>query len=424
MAWKIKGQKELSGIIPVSGSKNAVLPIIAASILAKDKVTLRNVPDLSDVSYMTLILNELNVHTDYDEKTKVLEIDATNLKNNATSENFASKLRASFLVSGSLLGLFGKVQYPMPGGCSIGQRPIDLHLKAFKQLGAEHSIRRGHVLIEGDLKANSIFLDFPSVGATENALLTAVSVQGKTTILNAAEEPEIFELVRFLKEMGADIYKEEGKSWVVNGGKELKGVDFKVCSDRIEAGTWLTLSALTNGAVKVSKVEEDSIHNILVKFGEAGYNINKEYINDEMIYSLTKKEAKSQQRISLQTGPHPSYPTDMQPLMTVLASLTDGMHVVVDTVFSNRFQYAHELLKMGAKIEVLDSRMGIINGVDGLQSSIVTATDLRAGAALVLAGLVAEGETVVTDTDHILRGYEDILKKLENINAEISVVNN
>lgn len=415
MTWKIQGNANIEGIVPVSGSKNAVLPIIAGSILAGEKVTLRNVPALSDVFNLLSILEDLGVESTFDTKANVLEIQPLGLINSTISVDKASKLRASFLVAGSLLGRFSEVAFPFPGGCSIGSRPIDLHLKAFNILGAENTTKNGCVNLKGELKANDIFLDFPSVGATENAILTAVSIEGRTRIQNGAEEPEIKDLVNFLNHLGADIKLESPKTWVIEGGKPLSGGDYTVMYDRIETGTWLALSAMTNGRVKVQNVDEESTFNILQKFKESGFNV----IVENGVYSIVKEEEKA---ILFQTGPHPSFPTDMQPLMLTVATVSEGMHIGLETIFSNRYLYLAELMKMGGNNQIIDDKMAVIKGVNGLQGAQVKATDLRAGASLVIAAIVAEGDTIIQDTYHIERGYEKIFDKLHNIGINIQEI--
>lgn len=415
MVWKIQGNKNVEGIIPVSGSKNAVLPIIAGAILANGVVKLKNVPDLSDVHNLLSILEDLGVVHNFNVDSNELTIDPSGLKNNVVSVNKANKLRASFLVAGSLLGFFKEVTFPFPGGCSIGSRPVDLHLKAFNILGAENETRNGCVNLKGDLKAKDIFLDFPSVGATENAILAAVSIEGTTRILNGAEEPEIVDLVNFLNHLGADIVKETPKIWVINGGKSLSGGEYEIMSDRIEAGTWLALSAMTNGKVKVQNVEEESTFNILQKFKDAGFKVVVE--ND--IYSIVKEEDKA---ILFQTGPHPSFPTDMQPLMLTVATVSNGMHIGLETIFSNRYLYLAELMKMGGNYQILDGKMAVVKGVEGLQGAQVKATDLRAGASLVIASIIANGETAIYDTYHIERGYEKIFSKLRSVGVQIEKI--
>lgn len=413
--WEIKGSKSLEGIIPISGSKNATLPILCASILTGGLVNLKNIPALTDVDYTLQILNSLGVTTVFNKEENNLYIDAKELKNIEIDSELASKLRGSFLLAGALLGKYGEVRFPLPGGCNIGVRPIDLHLKAFSSLGAKWHIENGYVVLSGKLKAGTVFLDFPSVGATENAILAAVSIKGKTTILNGAEEPEIVDMIAFLNSLGADIRKEEGKTWVVYGGKTLTGGEYSVMPDRIEAGTWLVLSALTDGKVKVSNLNENELKNVLMKFTEYGYTIVKE----DNTFSL---KLNTPQAVSFQTGPHPSFPTDMQPQMLTLASLTKGMHIGVETVFENRFQHLPELERMGANYKVFENRMAVLNGVDKLYGTTVSATDLRSGASLVIAGLLAEGTTIIENTYHIERGYENILHKLSLIGADIQKV--
>lgn len=416
MALKIEGLNPLSGTIAVSGAKNATLPILCATILSSEQLTLLNVPNLTDVQNVIHILHSMGVETSFNEEENKLEINPINLFNGTIDPMLAGKLRASFLIAGSLLGKYGKVRFPLPGGCAIGQRPIDLHLKAFQSLGASWKIEHGHVLIEGPLKAGTIFLDFPSVGATENAILAAVSIEGETTILNAAEEPEIVDLVNFLNQMGADVRKEAGKTWVINGGKPLKSTTYSIMPDRIEAGTWLTLSALTNGNVKVRGIEKTSINNVFHKLIELGFQINEQ----NGVYSVNP--ISPSRAMSFQTGPHPSFPTDMQPQFLVLAALTKGMHIAVETVFENRFQHVPELMKMGTNIKVFENKIAAIYGGKSLTGAPVKATDLRAGAALILAGLMAKGTTTITDEYHIERGYENVLSKLQSIGANISKI--
>jgi len=301
----------------------------------------------------------------------------------------------------------------LPGGCSIGQRPIDLHLKVFNSLGGSSKIEHGYVTVQGKLKSGTIFLDFPSVGATQNALLTAVSIEGVTTILNAAEEPEIEDLIRFLTTLGAKIEKGIGKTLHVHGGKPLKGGTYRIMQDRIEAGTWLVLSHLTNGRVKVKNVDVDALHNVISKFSQSGFVFNQKE------GTLTSNHPSP---LSFQTGPHPSFPTDLQSQITLLCTTIPGTHVIVETIFENRFQHVPELIKMGANIKVMDGKISLVyGGSTQLTGANIKATDLRAGATMVLASLMSEGKTTLDGIHHIERGYDDILQKLTSIGAKISV---
>ena len=408
----IKGGKQLSGEVEVAGAKNSVLPLLCASILSETPTRIKNVPDLSDVQNLIEILKSMNVKIDWNKSSKEVEIDARDIKNIMVDFELVRKLRASFLLVGALLGRFGEIKFPFPGGCNIGQRPVDLHLKAFETMGIENKVERGYICFSGKLENATIFLDFPSVGATENALLAAVATEGKTVILNGANEPEIIDLIDYLNAMGVDINRDSSRGIIVNGGKRLTGTTYQVMPDRIEAGTWLLLSAMTGNNITVKNANPDHLENLIEKLHESGILVEGNPLR------VAKNNPKD--TITFQTGPYPSFPTDFQAQCTAMAMTMEGMHIVVETVFDNRFRHVAELNKMGADIRIFD-KIAIIYGGKRLTGANVKATDLRGGMAVVMAGLVAEGETVVGDFGHILRGYEDLIPKLRKLGAEVEL---
>lgn len=412
MAWEIIGGKPLKGVVSVSGSKNAALPIICASLLAEGVMTLKNVPNLTDIEDLVQIIENLGCIVERDLSNHTMTINSAGLKNIVPDINLVSKLRASFLLAGVLLGKFSSFEIPFPGGCKIGTRPIDLHLKAFSALGARHSLGHSTVICSGELNATSIFLDFPSVGATENAILAAVSVKGKTTIVNMAEEPEIIDLIDCLNKMGAKIYKEKGKIWVIEGGRPLKGVEHEISPDRIEAGTWLILGAMPNNDITVENANTKDLSNLILKLEESGVEVS---------LNPFKAKLKEYQKINIETGPYPSFPTDLQPQLSVLATVIPEVHMFIENIFENRFAHGMELSKMGGKIKNINKTM-VIYGGQPMSGSKVYASDLRAGAALAMAGTHYKGKTVIENTHYIERGYEGMIEKLRLLGAEIKEI--
>lgn len=408
----IEGGHPLSGEVEISGAKNSVLPLICASILSETPTCIKNVPNLSDVENLLKILRSMNADVQWDKEKKEVIIDARNIQNIEVDHELVRKLRASFLIVGALIGKFGEIKFPFPGGCNIGQRPVDLHLKAFETMGIKHRIQGGYIHFSGNLKRGTIFLDFPSVGATENAILAAVSAKGRTVILNGANEPETTDLINYLNQMGADIQRDSLRGIVINGGKPLKGTTYKVIPDRIEAGTWLLLSAMSGGKIKVKNAEVSHLENLIEKLNESGISVA---LNPLRITKINPKGT-----MTFQTGPYPSFPTDFQPQCTAMAMTMNGMHIIVETVFENRFRHVAELNKMGADIRVFD-KIAIVYGGKKITGAEVKATDLRGGMAMVMAGLIADGETVISDFDHVLRGYDDLIPKLQKLGAKVKL---
>ncbi len=420
----INGGKKLSGKVKISGAKNSALKLIAASILADGIVTLKNIPEIKDVNTMAEVLRTLNAKvTIYTEKN-TLEIDPRGINIFEAPYELVRKMRASVLVAGPLLSKFGKVKIAIPGGCNIGARQIDLHLKGFEDLGAENFIEHGYINCSvsrentgGKLKGSTINLDFPSRGATENLIMAACMAEGKTVINNAAREPEIVDLANFLISMGAKIEGAGTDCIIIYGVKELNGTEYEIMPDSIETGTFLTAASLCGDMVEVENAVWKNIEIFCLKLKEIGINIESK--GSTIIVSKSDRELNP---VYVSTLPYPGYPTDLQPIIAVLLSIVPGISIITENVFENRFMYVEELNRMGANIKV-DGHHAVIKGVKKLSGAPVKAFDLRAGAAMVLAGLVAEGTTEVSDVFHILRGYENFEQKLAGIGADIKLVN-
>jgi len=409
---KINGGTPLKGKVKVQGSKNAALPVMAAALLLDNgEVHLRNVPKLLDVQTMSDLLVSLGAVVKRDDHTMTIEIEGEPAWE--TPSSLVRKMRASSLVLGPLLARCGRVILPLPGGCAIGSRPMDLHFKGLSKMGAQIELDKGAVIARADkLVGARIYLDFPSVGATENLLMAAVLAKGETLIENAAREPEIDNLVRALKSMGAAIEGEGTGILRVRGQKELNPATIDIIPDRIEAATYLLAGAITRGDVTVKGVIAEHLNALLAKLDEAGIEvINKE--NELRVNSPDRPRG-----LTVKTMPYPGFSTDLQPQMMALLSLAEGTSVIYETIFESRFLHASELQKMGAQIE-LQGNTAIIHGQSSLIGAEVYATDLRGGAALVLAGLAAEGETVVYDVHHLYRGYENMAEKLILLGAEV-----
>lgn len=406
--------RELKGSVAVSGCKNAILPILAATLLTEEECMIHSVPVLSDVISLCSMLQDMGVNVFFDEQKECIRVSARNITKLKTDYEKAGKMRASFLIMGALLARCHEAVIPLPGGCPIGSRPVDLHLKGFAALGAKSYQSHGFIHISAKkLQGDKIYLDFPSVGATENIMMAATLAKGITTIVNAAAEPEIIDLADFLKKMGADISGEGSNTITITGVKKLFGTEHTVMPDRIEAGTFMTAAAITKGDVIVENVREKDMKPILAKLSEANVKTQKVDENAFRIYTNAKL-----QPISLKTLPFPGFPTDMQAPFMSLMSLIKGTSMITETVFENRFLHASELQRMGAKINI-ESRSAVIEGVDKLTGTQVKATDLRAGAGLILSALAAEGQTEISDIFHIERGYCHIEKKLKNLGAHI-----
>ncbi|NCB70945.1 MAG: UDP-N-acetylglucosamine 1-carboxyvinyltransferase [Clostridia bacterium] len=407
----VKESKPLKGTVRVSGAKNAVLPIIAATLLVDGVSVIKSVPNLRDVNVMSDLLRYLGAKVQYDGETLV--VDATEIKETEAPYNLVNKMRASFLVMGSLLARFNTAKISMPGGCAIGTRPIDLHLKGFKAMGAEIISDHGYIEAAAQkLSGSKIYLDFPSVGATENIMMAAVLAEGTTTIENAAEEPEIVDLANFLNKMGAKVRGAGTNTIKITGVEKLEAVEHTVIPDRIEAGTYMVAAAMTKGDIFVDNVIIDHIKPVVAKLIEVGCTV-EEHENGVRVIG-----AQEIMPTNIKTLPHPGFPTDMQSQFMAMLCLAKGKSTITETVFENRFMNVPELIRMGANIEI-NGKSAIVEGRDRLTGSEVMATDLRAGAALVISGLVAEGETIVKNIYHIERGYVDLVGKLSMLGAEI-----
>ena len=407
----VKKSNPLKGNVRIDGAKNAVLPIIAATLLAKGKSVLREVPNLKDVHVISDLLRHLGAEVEY--KGTTLTVDATNLTTYDAPYELVRKMRASFLVMGPLLARFNQTKISMPGGCAIGTRPIDLHLKGFKALGADVIMDHGFVEAKTEkLVGSKLYLDFPSVGATENIMMAAVLAEGTTIIENAAEEPEIVDLANFLNEMGADV-KGAGTDVIrVRGVKKLVGCNYSVIPDQIEAGTFMIAAAATKGDITIKNVIPKHLESISAKLMEMGAIVEE---GDDSVRVTVDKPLKG---VSVKTAPYPGFPTDVQQPMSTLLSITAGRSLIAESIWENRHKHTDELKKMGAEIKV-EGRTAIIDGVDSLNGAKVVATDLRAGAAMVIAGLVAKGETEISEIEHIDRGYPHIEDKFRALGADI-----
>jgi UDP-N-acetylglucosamine 1-carboxyvinyltransferase len=413
---RILGLRPLRGAVEVGGSKNAALPILAATLLSDVPSIIHNVPDLLDVRTMVMVLESLGVSIERLGKHSYRVIPA-GLSRSEPPYELIRKMRASFLVTGPLVSRLGRAQVPLPGGCAIGSRPIDLHIKGFTHLGVEVSMRSGYIEAwSGKLHGGEVYLDFPSVGATENVMMLAATIGEETIIANAAREPEVVDLARFLALMGASIEGAGTDTIVVRGSKYLKGGEYTIMNDRIEAGTFCVAAAITRGDVVVKGVETSLLRSVLTKLEEIGAEVEK--VGEDAVRVTMQRRPKA---ANIKTMPYPGFPTDMQAQFMSLLCLADGVSVITETVFESRFAHVGELERMGAKIQV-EGRSAVVVGVEKLTGARVTATDLRAGAALVLAGLAAEGITEVNGVHHIDRGYEDLESKLQALGASVERV--
>ncbi len=412
----IKGGKPLRGEVYIEGAKNAVLPIVTSALLATEGVSkFYNVPNLSDVKIISELLTSLGVKINYNKEEKTLEVDATNpLKKEADFE-FVSKMRASFLVAAPILVREKFAKVAMPGGCAIGSRPIEQHLKGFSLLGANIIKDAGYVELKAEkgLTGTTIFFDFPSVGATQNVIMASCLSKGKTILVNVAQEPEIGDMISFLKKMGAKISGENTSCLVIEGVEKLHGAEHTIMPDRVEAATYMIAAAATKGNVLVKNARYEDNVALVSKMREMGVQIevnkNEIRVKNDRDYLLP---------IDVKTLPHPGFLTDMQSIIMVLTLLAKGVSTITETVFENRFMHVEELRRMNAKIRI-EGRSALIEGGEKLEGTSVKATDLRAGAALVIAGLIANGQTVVTNIKHIDRGYVNIEEKLRKLGADI-----
>lgn len=410
----IRGGRRLAGTVKTSGAKNAVLPIIAASILGRTPSRLEEIPDLEDVRTICSVLKCLGIRIGTEEKG-VLTIDSSEITSCEAPYELVRSMRASFLVMGPLLARKGHARISQPGGCAIGTRPIDIHLKGFEALGVK--IESGHGFIEATapngLVGTTIYLDFPSVGATENLMMAASMAEGVTIIENAAQEPEIVDLANYLNVMGAKVRGAGTSVLHISGVRELKGAEHTVIPDRIEAGTYMVAAAMTGGDVRVENVLCEHLKPLIAKLREAGAAVYED-IGGVRVVGAEKVKA-----ITIKTLPYPGFPTDMQAQVMALMTIAEGRSLVTETVFENRFMHVEELIRMGADIHT-EGRSATVQGVPKLMGCQVRATDLRAGAAMILAGLVAEGVTEIGDIYHIDRGYEEIVAKLCSLGADIT----
>ena len=411
----INGGKPLQGDVIISGAKNAALPIMAATLLANDHVTIANVPHLKDVTTMMELLGQLGAKLVVDEKMHV-QVDASQVNELVAPYDLVKTMRASILVLGPMLARFGEAEVSLPGGCAIGTRPIDLHLKALKSMGADIAINNGYVKAtckRGRLQGRPLVFDTVTVTGTENIMMAAALAEGKTILKNAAREPEVVDLANFLIQMGAKITGAGTHTIEIEGVEALGGGSYSVMPDRIEAGTYLAAGALTRGHVTVRKVRPDNLLSMLCKFEEAGAHIT---MGEDWV-SLDTQGLRPE-AVNISTAPYPGFPTDMQAQFMAMNAIAQGTSTVVETIFENRFMHVPELQRMGAKIQS-NGNTAMITGVEKLTGATVMATDLRASASLILAGLAAEGETTVERIYHVDRGYDRIEEKLSLLGADI-----
>ena len=414
----IEGGHSLNGYLSSSGAKNSALPILASSLLLEGKLILSNIPHLKDVTTMVEVLGSMGANITLDEDMN-LEINTSNLKNQVARYELVKTMRASVLVLGPLLAKFGKAEVALPGGCAIGSRPVNLHLDCMKKLGAEVFTEGGYIKAKAEkgLKGAEILFDTISVTGTENAIMAAVLAEGKTIIKNAAREPEVGDLIDCLSRMGAKIQGKGTKEIIIFGVKELKSTSYKVMPDRIETATYLTAVTMTGGEITIKNSMPKTLDSVLKKLSEAGAKIK---IEDNIINLKMDKDINP---VDISTAPYPLFPTDMQAQFISLNTIAKGQSTVIETIFENRFMHVQELVRMGGDISLAGNTAIIKGKKDCLHSAPVMATDLRASASLVLAGLVAKGETKIDRIYHIDRGYERIEEKLNSLGANIERVN-
>ena len=411
--FKITGKNQLNGVIKVSGAKNAALPIVIATLVEKGEYILRNVPNLRDIRILMKLLEDLGMEVEKLDDTSY-KITNNGIKRNEASYEIVKKMRASFLVMGPMIANLDEAVVSLPGGCAIGSRPVDLHLKGFEALGAEITRVHGYIHAKSDnLHGADITLKFPSVGATQNIMMAAVKIPGKTVIMNAAREPEIVDLGNFLIAMGAKITGLGSSTIEIEGSKELHATEYSIMPDRIEAGTYIIASIITEGELKIENANVEELGVFKSELEDMGVKFQKD---GNVLTVVGKLEDLKPARI--RTMPHPGFPTDMQPQMMLLLSLINGVSEVEETVFENRFMHVQEFNRMGTDISIRHG-VAFVNGGQPLTSAEVMASDLRAGAALVLAGLVADGDTILNRIYHVDRGYDQLEKKLNEVGAKI-----
>lgn len=411
----IRGGRPLSGKVRVSGAKNSVLKLMAASLLTPEECVIRNVPRITDVETMAEVLRHLGAAVEWEGP--VIRIRSGDFRGRSAPYHLVRRMRASILVLGPLVARFGEAAVAIPGGCNIGARKIDLHLRGLQELGAEVFTEHGYIRVKARrLKGRDIYLDFPSVGATENLMLAAVGAEGVTRIENAAREPEIQDLADFLRSLGVEVRGAGTPLVEVEGSLPGKGTDHVAIGDRIEAGTFALAAAVTRGELEIEGVNPLHLRLALEKMEEAGVRV------EETARGIKVRGGDEYRAVNVATLPYPGFPTDLQPQMMVLLSLAEGVSVITENVFESRFMFVGELNRMGCDIEI-KGQHAVVRGVGKLSGAEVCATDLRAGAALVLAGLAAEGVTEVLDIYHVDRGYERFEEKLSSVGADISRVN-
>ncbi|WP_010648345.1 UDP-N-acetylglucosamine 1-carboxyvinyltransferase [Oceanobacillus massiliensis] len=414
----VRGGHQLNGTVRLEGAKNAVLPVLAASLIASEgKSVIKEVPVLADVYTINEVLRNLNADVEFNAESNTVYVDASNQLETEAPFEYVRKMRASVLVLGPLLARYGHAKVAMPGGCAIGSRPIDLHLKGFEAMGADIHVGNGFVeaRVDGRLKGAKIYLDMPSVGATENIMMAAALADGKTVIENAAKEPEIVDLANYLNKMGAKIIGAGTETIRIHGVEKLHGTEHAIIPDRIEAGTFMVAAAITGGNVLIENAVSEHLRSVISKLEEMNVTVKEE---DNGVRIIGPNELKS---TDIKTLPHPGFPTDMQSQMMALMLRSKGTGVITETVFENRFMHVEEFRRMNANIKI-EGRSVIIEGLSDLQGAEVAATDLRAAAALILAGLVGNGYTRVTELKHLDRGYVDIVGKLASLGADIERV--
>ncbi len=415
--YLIRGGNKLHGSIEISGAKNAAVAILPAALLVNGKCRIENVPQISDVTLILQIMQELGADVRVVNKT-TLDIDCSRIQNKAVPYEMARKIRASYYLIGALLGRFGWAQVPPPGGCNLGGRPIDQHIKGFVAMGAEVEVRNGLIYADvagGRLKGGQVYLDVVTVGATMNIMMAAALAEGMTIIENAAKEPHIVDLANFLNSMGANIMGAGTDVIKVRGVENLRGGTYSIIPDQIEAGTYMAAVAAAGGEVLIQNVIPKHLECITAKLLEMGVVVEEQ---DDAV--LVRREGKLH-RTNVKTMPYPGFPTDMQPQIAACLCLAEGTSVVTEGVWDNRYRYVDEFRRMGAKIQV-DGKVAVIEGVEGFSGAKVQACDLRAGAAMVIAGLAATGETEIDSIHHIERGYQNLVEKLAAVGADIQTI--
>lgn len=411
----ISGGRKLKGKVSISGAKNAAVAILPAAALSDGICKIENVPHIRDIVLMCKILEDMGAIVKFIDNNTI-EIDPRNMKSSSAPCDLMRNMRASCYLLGVLLAKFSEANVYLPGGCNFGLRPIDQHLKGFNALGADYKLENGMVKVKCEkLVGTHVYLDVVSVGATVNIMLAAVKAEGLTVIENAAKEPHIVDLANFLNCMGADIFGAGTDVIKIRGVKTLKGVNYSIIPDQIEAGTYMVMAAATGGDVTIDNVIPKHLESITAKLQEIGVNV-EEYSESVRVYC-----DKPLKKCNVKTMPHPGFPTDMQPQITALLTKAEGTSRINEAVWDNRFKYVEELQRMGANISV-DGRVASVEGVKELNGAIVKATDLRAGAALIIAGLSANGTTIIEEINHIERGYENIVQKLLNLGADIKKI--